>query len=157
MAGSVSESIQIDADAGLIYDLIADVSSVGGFSPEATGALGAGARLAEGDTFWGTNRRGPWVWVTHCRVTRADRGAGFAFDVAFGPLPISSWAYEIEPVDGGCTVTETWVDRRAGRRGQVIRRAGSLIIPGPRDEHNRHNIRTSLEALKAVAQDRSTA
>ena len=156
MAGSVSESIQIDADATLVYDLIADVSSVGSFSPEATGALGAGARLEVGDTFWGTNRRGPWIWATHCRVTRAERGAGFAFDVDFGPFPLSSWAYEIESVEGGCTVTETWVDRREGRRGQAIRRAGSLIIPGPRDEHNQRNIRASLERLKAAAQDRST-
>jgi hypothetical protein len=90
-------------------------------------------------------------------VTRADRGAGFAFDVGFGPFPLSSWAYEIDSVEGGCTVTETWVDRREGRRGQAIRRAGSLIIPGPRDEHNKRNIRASLERLKAAAQDRSTS
>ncbi len=153
MGASVSESIHISAPPEVVYDLIADVSSVGRFSPEATGvALGAGERLRVGDTFWGTNRRGPWIWATRCRVTRSDRGHAFAFDVDLGPFPISSWAYEIEATEGGCRVIETWVERREGRRGQFIRRAGSVMIPGPRDEHNRRNIRQTLEALKAAAE-----
>jgi hypothetical protein len=152
MGSVVSESIDIAADPDAVYDLIADVSAVGRFSPEATGALGAGERLAVGDTFWGTNRRGPWIWVTRCRVTSADRGRSFAFDVDFGPLPVSSWTYELRATEGGCTVTETWVDRREGRRGQLFSRAGSVIIPGPRDEHNRRNIRQTLQAVKDAAE-----
>ena len=154
--GSVSESIDIQASPDLVYDLIADVSSVGQFSPEATGALGAGRRLRVGDTFWGTNKRGPWIWATRCRVTSADRGRAFAFDVDFGLLPISSWSYQILATEGGCSVTETWVDRREGRRGKLVSRAGSLLIPGPRDEHNRRNIRQTLEALKVVAESGDT-
>lgn len=152
MSATASESLHIDADPGAVYDLIADVTAVGRFSPEATGALGASERLGVGDTFWGTNRRGPWIWATHCRVTRAERGNAFAFDVDFGPFPISTWSYELAAADGGCTVTETWVDRREGRRGQLIRGAGSLLIPGPRDEHNLRNIRQTLEALKRAAE-----
>lgn len=148
----VRESIEITADPESVYDLIADVASVGEFSPEATGALGAGARLTEGDKFWGTNRRGPWFWVTRCTVTRADRGTGFAFDVDAGPLAISSWSYEIEPTATGCVVTESWVDRRVGRRGELVRKAGALVIPGPRDEHNRRGIRQTLQRLKAAAE-----
>jgi hypothetical protein len=154
--GSVSESIDIQASPALVYDLIADVSSVGQFSPEATGALGAGRRLRVGDTFWGTNKRGPWIWATRCRMTSADRGRAFAFDVDFGLLPISSWSYQILATEGGCSVTETWVDRREGRRGKLVSRAGSLLIPGPRDEHNRRNIRHTLEALKVVAESGDT-
>lgn len=156
MRVSVSGSIHIEAPPEAVYDLIADVSAVGQISPEATGALGAGERLAVGDTFWGTNRRGPWIWATRCRVTRADRGRAFAFDVDLGPFPISSWSYEIQATEGGCTVIETWVERREGRRGQFIRRAGSLFIPGPRDEHNQRNIQQTLEALKAAAESDSS-
>jgi hypothetical protein len=152
MGNVVSESIGIDAPPEAVYDLIADVSAVGQFSPEATGALGAGEGLGVGDTFWGTNRRGPWIWATRCRVTRAHRGLAFAFDVDFGPFPVSSWSYEILATDEGCAVTETWRDRRDGRRGAFLSRAGSVIIPGPRDEHNRRNIRQTLHALKVAAE-----
>lgn len=155
MGASASGSIHIAAPPEVVYDLIADVSAVGQLSPEATGAVGAPEQLTVGDTFWGTNRRGLWVWVTRCRVTSADRGRAFAFDVDFGPLPVSSWTYEITAADPGCTVTETWVDRRDGRRGRLFTMAGSVIIPGPRDEHNRRNIRTTLEALKAAAESGS--
>ncbi len=152
MGDTASESIHIRADPLVVYDLIADVSAVGELSPEATGALRAGADLDVGDTFWGTNRRGPWIWATRCRVTRADPGSGFAFDVDFGVFPISSWSYRIDPDDAGCLVTETWVDRREGKRGELIRRGGALIIPGPRDEHNLRGIRQTLAALKAAAE-----
>jgi Polyketide cyclase / dehydrase and lipid transport len=156
MGSVVSESIHISAQPEAVYDLIADVTSVGQLSPEATGAFGAGERLGVGDTFWGTNRRGPWIWATRCRVTSADRGRAFAFDVDFGPFPVSAWSYEIVGTDGGCTVTETWVDRRDGRRGRLFGKAGSVIIPGPRDEHNLRNIRQTLEALKSVAESGPT-
>lgn len=152
MGSVASESIHIEADPQVVYDLIADVSAVGEFSPEATGALRARSDLGVGDTFWGTNRRGPWIWATHCRVTRADRGSGFAFDVDFGVFPISSWSYQIDPDDTGCLVTETWVDRREGKRGELVRRGGALIIPGPRDEHNLRGIQQTLASLKAVAE-----
>ncbi len=152
MGRMVSDSIHISAEPGVVYDLIADVAAVGRFSPEATGAVGAAERLGVGDTFWGTNRRGPWIWATRCRVTSADRGRAFAFDVDLGPFPVSTWSYEIAATDGGCTVSETWVDRRDGRRGRLLSSAGSLMIPGPRDEHNLRNIRRTLVALKAAAE-----
>lgn len=149
---SVTESIRIAAPAQRVYDLVADVAGMGRFSPEATGAVGAPVRASVGDTFWGTNRHGPWIWATRCRITAADPGHAFAFDVDIGPLPISSWSYRIEPDGDGCTVTETWVDRREGLRGRAMRIGGALIIPGPRDEHNRRTMQATLEALRDAAE-----
>jgi len=151
-SASVTESIRIDADPQVVYDLIADVGSVGQFSPEATGAVQAGANPQVGDRFWGVNRRGPWIWATRCSVLTADPGVRFAFDVDLGPLAVSRWEYEITPDGDGCTVTETWTDRRTGVRGRILTAAGSVIIPGPRDEHNRRNIRASLAGLKSLAE-----
>lgn len=148
----VVESIHIDADPAVVYALICDVGSVGRFSPEAAGAVGARDRPEVGTRFWGVNRRGPWVWATRCRVIAADPGRRFAFDVDVWPFSVSRWEYDIEAEPDGCRVTETWTDRRTGVRGRVITVAGSAIIPGPRDEHNRRNIQESLAGLKRLAE-----
>ena len=151
---TVTESIRIDADPLIVYDLVADVAGVGAHSPEATGAFGATQFPTVGGTFWGRNRRGPVVWVTHCRVTAARRGHEFAFDVGLGPVALSHWSYRIEPTEdgAGCVVTQSWTDRREGLRGAVVTRLGSVLIPGPRDEHNRRNIQQSLAGLKRRAE-----
>jgi len=149
---TVTESIHISAPARRVYDLIADVAGMGRFSPEATGAVGAPREPAVGDTFWGTNRNGPWFWMTRCRVTAADPGRAFAFDVDLGPFPVSAWSYRIEPDGDGVLVNETWVDRRDGLRGRVMRVGGSVMIPGPRDEHNRQTMRATLAALREWAE-----
>lgn len=148
----VSESIRIEAGPEVVYALVADVGSVGRFSPEATGAVGARHSPDAGAHFWGLNRRGPWVWATRCRVIAADPGRRFAFDVDVWPFSVSRWEYDIVPEPGGCRVTETWTDRRTGVRGRFITVAGSAVIPGPRDEHNRRNIQESLAALKRLAE-----
>ena len=148
----VAASVDIAADPQAVYELIADVGGVGRFSPEATGAVQAGHQPQTGDRFWGVNRRGPWIWATRCRVIDAQPGRRFAFDVDFGPFGISRWEYDLEASDAGCSVTETWTDRRTGVRGRFITAAGSLIIPGPRAEHNLRNIRESLAGLKRLAE-----
>lgn len=148
----VSESVEIAADPRTVYDLVADVAGVGRFSPEASGAVRASHHPQVGERFWGVNRRGPWIWATQCRVLAADPGVRFAFDVDFGPFGISRWEYDLAATDGGCAVTETWTDRRTGLRGRVMTTFGSVLIPGPRDEHNRRNIRESLAGLKALAE-----
>ncbi len=155
MLSTVTESIEIRATPQTVYDLIADRSGVARISEEASGTLRSTGPLSEGDTFWGMNRHGPWRWATRCRVTAAEPGREFAFDVDVWPFPISTWSYVIEPTGTGCVVTETWVDRRDGVRGRLITAGGSVFIPGPREEHNRVNIRSSLLALRAAAESAS--
>lgn len=150
---TVIESIDISARPETVYDLVADVAGIGRFSPEATGALGAGPQPGVGDAFWGVNRRGVWVWVTRCTVTGADRGRFFAFEVDFGPLPVSAWTYEIVATDDGCRVAETWVDRREGVRGMVMKALGKPVIPESRSDHNRATMRATLIALKQTAEE----
>lgn len=143
-------SIQIKAPADRVYDVVANVARMGDFSPESTGTLGDPGPLGVGDKFWGTNKRGLWRWSTRCTVLAADRGRRFEFDVDFGPMPISRWTYEFEPTDDGCEVTETWHDRRAGG---PVKWVGSVIIPGPRAEHNQANIEATLRRLKQTVEE----
>ena len=153
MSTAVVETITIAAPAEALYDLVADVSQMGRFSPEATGARGAATVLQVGDRFIGLNKRGPVRWFTQCTVTAADRGAEFEFDVDFGPVPVSCWRYDFEPVGDGTTrVTETWMDRRQGLLGVPIALVGKLVIPGDRATHNRATMAETLRRLKEAAE-----
>jgi uncharacterized protein YndB with AHSA1/START domain len=145
-------SIEIAASPQAVYDLVTDVTRMGEWSPEATGARGASAALRAGDRFWGLNRRGAARWFTRCTVRQAEPGRRFVFDVDFPPAPVSRWTYEFEPTADGCRVTETWEDRRFGPLGPAVRAVGNVLIPGPRAAHNQRNIETTLARLKAAAE-----
>lgn len=148
--GDVVESIDIAADAADVYGVVSDVAGMGRFSPEATGARVRSERLQAGDRFLGLNRRGPVRWATTCTVTVADPGRAFEFLVDAGPLPVSRWRYDIEPVAGGVRVTETWTDRRTGPLGVAMKLLGQAVIPGSRPDHNRATMRATLQRMKAA-------
>ena len=153
MSDPVTESIRISAAAQDVYDLVSDVSRMGEWSPEATGAVRANKQLQAGDTFVGLNRFALARWWTNCTVLHADRGERFGFDVDFGPMPVSRWTYEFSPQpDGSTEVSETWIDRRNGLMALPVRLAGRVVIPGDRAVHNRANMRVTLKRLKAHAE-----
>jgi len=152
MIQPVAESILIAAPPEVIYDLVADVARMGEWSPEATGAKKAPKVLSEGDKFTGTNKHGLARWSTQCTVLRAQRGQRFEFDVDFQAFPISRWMYEFVPDGDKTRVTETWIDRRMGSRGKLIKGLGQILIPGNREEHNRANMLQTLRKLKAEAE-----
>lgn len=151
-AEPVIEALKIAAQPEVVYDLVADVSRMGEWSPEATGARRASATPMVGDKFVGTNKRGLFSWSTQCTVRTADRGREFTFDVDFGPIAISRWSYEFAGDGDDTVVTETWWDRRSGVGGVAIKAVGQVFIPGPRPEHNRRNIRATLRQLRSAAE-----
>lgn len=118
---TVSGSIHVEADPATVYDAVSDVTQMGRWSPENTGARVEQPRTAPyvGMRFVGSNRRGSARWRTSCVVTAADSGRRFAFDVdRYGigpvlvPVSVAAWEYTFEHVDGGTLVTETWRDGR---------------------------------------------
>jgi hypothetical protein len=102
---------RIDASPETIYDLVADVTRMGDWSPECVscewieGATGptVGAR------FRARNRHGLARWSNKPRVIAADRGHEFGF-VAVDPFghDMTRWIYRMEPADTGTTVTESF-------------------------------------------------
>ena len=155
------ETIHIDAPAALVYDLIADLTRMGEWSPECERVSwrGGATEAVKGAQFVGFNRRGTLRWITFGKITAAERGRHLAFDVFVGPMAISHWDYFVVPdsvpdplpeggvVTAGCTVAEEWTDRRS-----ATSRAFSERILGDRKGHNKKGMRLTLAALKRSAE-----
>lgn len=113
----ISRSTHVEASPEAVYALVSDLPRMGELSPENTGGrwLRGATGPAVGARFKGTNRNGVRRWSTKATVEVADPGREFTFAISsvLG-TPVSRWSYVIAPADGGCTVTETWEDRRPG-------------------------------------------
>ena len=88
-------------------------------------------------------------WTTKCTVTHAEPGRVFAFDVKSAIVPVAHWRYDIEPVDGGCRVTEQTWDRRPG---WFRKPAGIATGVTDRTSANAKHIELTLQRLKARAE-----
>jgi uncharacterized protein YndB with AHSA1/START domain len=148
----VEVSEQVAATPDDVYAMVSDVTRMGSWSPETTSCrwLDGATGPTVGARFRGTNKRGPLLWQTTCTVTTAEPGKRFAFDVKFGPAPISSWAYDLQLASDGTTrVTESWSDRRSSAL-----KVTSVPVMGIRDRaaHNQRSMQATLAALKRAAE-----
>src|SRR5437588_11880700 len=75
------ERIEIDAPPGHVYDLVADLTRMGEWSPECYRVdwVGDAAGPVVGTEFEGHNRIGPYRWTVGGKVVTADPGREFAF------------------------------------------------------------------------------
>jgi hypothetical protein len=106
------ESIEIAAPPEVVYDLLADITRMGEWSPECYRCVWLdGASAAEvGTRFRGYNRLGPYRWERTAVVTAADRGRKFSFttlDDRTGREQ-TEWHYVFEPLSSGTRVTESF-------------------------------------------------
>ena len=152
----VRETMEIDAPAARVYDLVSDLPRMGEWSPECERVSWRGkvSSAVKGAQFVGHNRRGTMRWVTFGTVVAAEPGRHFAFEVYVGPLKLSLWEYFIAPhEDGrGCTVAEQWTDRRSAVERSVLER-----FFGNRNAVNRNGIHLTLVALKRAAENSAYA
>lgn len=154
----VSDSVDIKVDAETIWTQLADPAQMPRWSPENTGATtpAVGRPLQVGEIFEGTNRRGRARWITRCVVTASDPGRRFAFDVGrIGvrrPMlrgRIASWAYDLDDVDGGTRVTETWTDGRSKWPDWLAEAFDRAVTGGQLfAEFQRKNIRRTLNTMR---------
>jgi hypothetical protein len=108
-----------------------------------------GSSAAPGAVFKGTNRNGWRRWTTTCKISDADPGRCFAFNVSHAGVPISRWQYDIEGTDSGCRVTESTWDRRPSLYAPV---AGLVTGTPNRAGLNAEHIEATLQRLKARAE-----
>jgi uncharacterized protein YndB with AHSA1/START domain len=148
---TVSVQTDIEAAPEAVWELISDVTRMGEWSPEATGAIWKGGATgpAPGVRFTGTNVNGKKSWKTDCEITACEPGRAFGFRVTAVGLKVATWDYVLEPHGTGCRVTETWTDDRGG----FVKFAGRIASGvAERSDHNRHGMEQTLAALKRAAE-----
>jgi hypothetical protein len=143
--------VTIDAPPDAVYALITDLPTLVLLGDEVTAMhWRKGTSAQPRAVFKGENRNGSHKWTTTCRVTEADPGNAFAFDVSYLGLPIARWRYDIEALGSeGCRVTEQTWDRRPA----WFRPAGG-IATGIKDRAgaNSAHIKATLQRLKERAE-----
>ncbi|MFG2114037.1 SRPBCC family protein [Streptomyces sp. NPDC048718] len=152
---STEVDIFVNSSRTEAYEAVADVRSMGKYSPECRLVLGPRGRAETGRNFVGINRKGPFIWFTWCRVTCAEAPERFTFDVSTFGLPVARWSYRFTPEDGGVRVTESWTDLRTGRGARVTELLGLLFTGTParrRAALNRAGMRTTLLRLKRAVE-----
>jgi len=150
MRGSVT--VHMAAPAGGVWDLVADVTRIGEFSPETfeaewlDGADGPGT----GVRFRGhvrRNGRGPVYWTT-CTVIASDPGREFAFTVAGpGGGMLNTWRYELRPRTEGTDVTESFE-----LPDILVTRLYWMLAGRARRRTNLDGMRVTLERIRAIAE-----
>ncbi len=110
--GSTSQAQErMDAVPDVVYDLVADVTRMGEWSPECVGCdwIDNANGSVPGARFRGRNRHRLARWSTTSRVVTANRPAEFTFIAgdAFG-RDLTEWTYRIDPAASGTEVTESF-------------------------------------------------
>ena len=152
----------VAAQPELVWDLIADVTRVGGWSPECIRAawLGEPGRPQPGARFTGHNRfPNGFEYEVTCVVTEADRPCAFAWavldDSGDPARPSSSWRYQIDPLPGGSRVRQRFTH---GSGASYLRAAAAKApdraaqIIAARRDGLRANMSATLRAMKAAAE-----
>lgn len=141
--------IDIDAPAEAVYAFLSDPSRMPEIAEETRKVLRRGSNSARvGSRFMGINRHGRHVWPTLGKVTDADRGRRFAFDIEAVPgVPVARWQYDIEPTANGCRVVESTWDKRAP---WFVSATTPITGVPDRVSTNTRNIATTLGRLKTA-------
>jgi hypothetical protein len=105
-----SASISIHAAPEVVWELVADITRMGEWSPECVraewenGATGP----AVGAHFHGYNRAGTFEWDVPGIVTDCEPVRVFAFAVPRESSTTNRWRFELAPTAEGTTLTESF-------------------------------------------------
>jgi hypothetical protein len=107
-----SGSVVVATSPETLYDLVADVTRTGEWSPVCTACWWDEGTPGEvGSWFTGRNETPQRTWETRSQVVAAERGREFAWLVG-GRLV--RWGFALQPVAEGTRLTETWEFLPAG-------------------------------------------
>jgi hypothetical protein len=143
-------AVEIAAPADLVYDLIADVSRMGEWSPECYRCewLDGVTAAAPGARFRGYNRLGPYRWERTAVVDEADRGREFSFttlDDRTGREE-TRWRYTMNQTLSGALLEESFQFVWCSVRNRM---SEALI---PRGRQVNRGIQATLARIKRAAE-----
>ena len=146
-------SVHVDASPDAVYELVADVTRIGEFSPECRRAewLGDARGPAPGARFRGRNVGSKVArWSRVCEVVTAEPGREFSFrTVPTWAYPDSTlWSYRFAPSGGGTDVTESYEVVKLPPRFLIALYRRML----PHHMDMRPHMQRTLEAMKQVAE-----
>ena len=147
-------SIEIDASADRVYELVSDITRMGEWSPECRSCKWAGDSSGPvvGARFKARNkgRRGP-AWFNTPTVTVADPGREFAFNRSGPGIGSYTWRYVMEPTASGTRLTESYdVERPLPTAMSWL--TEKWVGSDDRDADLHEGMRTTLERIKAAAE-----
>ncbi len=146
-------SIDIAAPRAKVWDLIADFSNMGKWSPELRRIiwLGGAKGPTVGARFVGVNRHGPVPWATFSKITQCDDGEQIEWEVSTSS---TRWGYRFEDTaDGGTRVTE-YREPYKNTPAVVAAFLNTGALGRDRDALMRDGMRTTLERVKGAAETR---
>jgi uncharacterized protein YndB with AHSA1/START domain len=152
-------SIDIDADAQLVWDLITDLSRTPEWNRETVSTVWVGepARAVVGAVFRGTNRMGEWEWSVDCHIVVADQPHELSWTVLDPDHPSSTWWYRIDAPDDDHGVRLHHGFRHGPSMSGLRRRveddpAGAAATIAARLAMLEANMRYTLGCIKATAE-----
>ena len=165
---TVAAEVVLAVRPELVWDLVADVTRVGGWSPECIRVawLGEPGRPRPGARFTGHNRfPNGFEYEVTCVVTEADRPRAFAWvvldDSGDPACPSSSWRYLIDPLpSGGSSVRQRFTHGPgASFLREVAAQAPGVAaeIIAARREGLLANMSATLRAMKTAAESSHAA
>src|SRR5262245_22235044 len=151
-----SEGVIVGAPADVLYDLVADMTRMGDWSPETAKVewLEGSTGPAVGARFVGHNVTGPFglmKWSRTGTVLAADRAHEFAFATEEGGREGVVWRYRFEPADGGTRVTESYEVEWIPLWARIV------DVPTNRAKQLRTGMRQTLGQLKTAAESAEVA
>ncbi|MDQ1424828.1 MAG: hypothetical protein QOD72_2326 [Acidimicrobiaceae bacterium] len=141
-------TISIASQATVVYDLIADVTTMSQWSPECVRCEWLDEPGHVGSRFRGHNRRGPLRWKTIAQVVAAERGRVFAFTTMHRDRESTRWRYELRATPNGTEVVESF---EAIHVPQPIRIIERVFMPN-RQRELIAGMHVTLERIRAAAE-----
>ena len=151
MTDTLTVCRDIAASPEAVYAAISDVTRMGEWSEECYACEWHNAFVGPtiGATFDGHNRNGDHEWTTQGKVIEAESGRAFAFECSMYGVHYSTWGYRIEPITGGCRVTEWSDDLRPGSALEFSKQVSGV---DDRLSRNRRTMSLTLDRLAAAVE-----